>query len=595
LSSRNYEIEDLFVIIFTGLAILVLFAVSLASFSIFSPWLIWLLGSFLLLWILYLAFKSKLKIQKTDLLAVFIAVVICIFIGLFAHDNFFGRSDEGIYSNCAVYLSNHGTLKIPGDISMDGFIRAGNHSIPQFHFGYISYLAVLYSVFGVVGIKVSGSIALFFGLCSLYFIGKRVANQNVGIWTILLLGSFYPVIWFSRTTLSEPFSLALFWFTIFCLTKLYHTDEKIFLVPAIISAWLLALIRPEGIIILALFYGIVFVRRLITKKPVFNYLSILISFVFLSFYVYYSYFVQKNYLGMLEEAIFGSTINLGESNFGVLPADAISLRLTNFVLWVFAQYHFIVYMILGTLGVVASIKRKERRWQFIVIIVLALTSFVLVINPGILLAQPWMLRRYIIALFPFFILGTVIFLDSFFHEGKRIKKAVVLASFLVLNLIVSRPILAVAEFDGMRGEITKVAKLLPRDRRIYVRNYSLKEYDPSLTLLLVDGLDVKLSDNTTAMFADFSQSAQKTAYYLIEERYVSELDLFARNYKIERTESLDIEYNSIERSGLIYKAMLPRGSWWNQASYYYAKKMTFVPSRLSHQQFNLFIYKISKI
>jgi len=204
-----------------------------------------------------------------------------------------------------------------------------------------------------------------------------------------------------------------------------------------------------------------------------------------------------------------------------------------------------------------------------------------------------MLRRYVIEFFPFFILGAVIFLDNFFHASK-IKKTIVLTAFLVLNLVVSRPILALAEYDGMREKIASIARLLPSDKVIYVRNYSLREYDPSLPLYLVDGLDVKLSGDAAAMFADFSKSAQKTVYYLTDVRYIDELDPYTANYKIERIEKTFIEYNSIERTGLIYKAMLPKGSWWNQASYFYAKKITFVPNKVFRRQFNLIIYKITK-
>src|SRR5258708_5284737 len=94
--------------------------------------------------------------DKFDLIVIGIIVLFSLFNGIFAHETFFGGRDDGIYSMSAIYLAKNHSLLINNHLiktNIVGYINVfKNYYQPGFHFAYISWLAIHYSLFGLGGI-----------------------------------------------------------------------------------------------------------------------------------------------------------------------------------------------------------------------------------------------------------------------------------------------------------------------------------------------------------------------------------------------------------------------------------------------------------
>lgn len=140
---------------------------------------------------------------KQNILALIFVILFSIFTCFYFHDTLYGGRDPGIYSTNAIYLSEHHTMLlessindlIPSFLSPNNYIKTDDgRLLSQFHFGYISWVAIYYSLFGLVGIKFSNLLPLFVGLISIYLIGKELRNSYVGLGAVLTFSATYPLI-----------------------------------------------------------------------------------------------------------------------------------------------------------------------------------------------------------------------------------------------------------------------------------------------------------------------------------------------------------------------------------------------------------------
>jgi len=93
--------------------------------------------------------------SKQNILALIFIIAFSIFTSLYFHDTLYGGRDPGIYSTNAIYLSEHHTMLlespindlIPSFLSPNNYIKTSDGKLlSQFHFGYISWVAIYYSL-----------------------------------------------------------------------------------------------------------------------------------------------------------------------------------------------------------------------------------------------------------------------------------------------------------------------------------------------------------------------------------------------------------------------------------------------------------------
>uniref|UniRef100_UPI00351C04CA hypothetical protein n=1 Tax=Methanomethylovorans sp. TaxID=2758717 RepID=UPI00351C04CA len=163
----------------------------MAMFSLFYKPILFAALLFITAVFVFLFHKKKPQScsSKHNVLVILFVVLFSIFTSIYFHDTLYGGRDPGIYSTNAIYLSDHHTMMIdspindliPSFLSPNNYIKTSDgRLISQFHFGYISWVAIYYSLFGLAAIKFSNILPLFVGLISIYLIGKELRNSYVG-------------------------------------------------------------------------------------------------------------------------------------------------------------------------------------------------------------------------------------------------------------------------------------------------------------------------------------------------------------------------------------------------------------------------------
>lgn len=473
---KSLDFESLFIIIASAIILVGWLGLLLMVTQLFLKLLI-IIGVGLITFLVISYLKSYKSIQtpkKVDLIVFFYILAFAIFIAAFAHESFLSGRDEGEYSNWAYYLSQQGTyrnkdLDIPNDL-LNAPVRP-SITKPDFHFGYISWLA-LHGVFGgIEGIKIANFFPLVIGLFSLYFIGKRICNTKAGIFTILMLSTSFILIWYSRQTMTETFSLALVWFGILCLLKAYQKNSSGYFILTLSSLGLFLFTRAEGmwifamlLIILPFLYLLKNKRQLLSKKTFCIFTTILL------FFLYYSVFIQPIYFETMPESVKSFIVvpimkvaSLIKGTDEAAAKEQLSYVSNNpmlFIMNVLASYNILLPISLSVPVLIKALfsKRNAKNISILLICFLITPTFIFLFKVTLFHDQPWMLRRYLFTIIPFTYLLTAVFLERFTKKFKHI----LLLLILGINLVISAPILTFAQFNGIvNDQIKNVADLLP--------------------------------------------------------------------------------------------------------------------------------------
>ncbi len=460
--TKFFTFFGLFWVILGWLALIATF------FGFFSLWSISILLIFSLLLFLYSPLSNNFLVKPTkEFWKIALLALLAIFI--FAHyttPTIFSGRDQGSLANAAINLAqnHHIQISFPAEkeffhiyghgtaLNFPGFsYTSQGNLVPHFPFGYISWLAVFYALFGLNGFIIANGITFFIFLLSFYFLSRLYLKKTPSLIATLLVLTSFIFSWFFKFTLSENLALALVWFGLLQFMFFFKKENKTHLLVSFLTFSLLIFVRPEA---LAFGFMLLVILRLYYptwkkfKKNVFSREFCWLTGFFLATFSY-SFWINKAFYltfikGFLNSFNFSQNTLLANSHLWSSPL---------YVGRVFSAYALLGYLILGFIGFLYFLKKKKFFWIFPYLVLLP--SFIYVFNPSISLDHPWMLRRYLFAVIPASIFYTVLFLDSFFKE-KRILFNLLISFLLLTNLIVFLPYLKASPNKQLLPQIEKI-------------------------------------------------------------------------------------------------------------------------------------------
>lgn len=455
--------------------------------------------------------------SKHNILVVLFVILFSIFASIYFHDTLYGGRDPGIYSTNAIYLSEHHTMLIdspindliPSFLSPNNYIKTSDgRLISQFHFGYISWVAIYYSLFGMAAIKFSNILPLFVGLISIYLIGKEIRNSYVGLGVVLTFSASYPLIWFSRQTVTEIFFMALFWFGVLCCLYIQQRKHNLYYISSMLAFGMLPFVRIEGLILFGFYF--IFLLYVFSSKDIWssnqsitnnkgkgldyfsdlknqdrfhflkNKFPVLLWFVFALTSVlllYYYFFMQTRYLGVIDAVLnyfSGGMISSAPETVS-MDKTAIRYHFPEFVYMALSEYNLQLPLISIFLVFIASVLRMDASSKKqLLIIFFMLPGFLYLLSPFITLDQPWFLRRYIATTIP----GAFLLMSLLMHDLSKQKTVYIglLSLVMILNIYTAYPILFFSENQGMIASVGDISAQVGPNDLVLVDRYAAGSY-----------------------------------------------------------------------------------------------------------------------
>ena len=144
--------------------------------------------------------------------------------------------------------------------------------------------------------------------------------------------------------------------------------------------------------------------------------------------------------------------------------SAPSANLYSHLARVFFSYNIVLYLIFGLTGIFWLFKNTKKNWPRLEYIPLLITfpAFFYLLSPQISLDDPWLLRRFVFAVFPVLIFYSIYLLDRFFYH--KIFLHIILVALIFGNFVISWRFLPVSENKGLLPQIEKISqKFGPED------------------------------------------------------------------------------------------------------------------------------------
>lgn len=463
-------------------------ALTLAFLGIFY-WYFLVAGFFLELAIFFFSFPPpkissciqnfKLAGKEIILLLAFSLLIVTTY-SFFSTPSIFTGRDQGAFSTAAISLSqNHSPIfsfpaekeffKIYGSgeaLNFPGFSYTQNGNlISHFLFGYISWLASFYSLFGLGGLVLANVIIFFLFLFSFYASLRIFAKPSVALSGLFLTASSFVFFWFFKYTLSENLALGLVWFGIYQILLLEKDRAKNFFLhfsSAFLAFGLLFFTRIEAVAFLTIIAILFWIRRQKIRDkitPLWR-KKIIPLLVFATIILILSLRFDIHFYQAFAKGFLRSLGFLGENPPGN-PTHSFAY------FWNLAKtYTFLPFFVLGILGFFYFLKKKN--YSILIPYFILLPSFIYIIHPGISPDHPWMLRRYAFSVIPAGIFLGVLFLDRFFGRKKRLFFFFFVATLLALNLSLTLSYLKAQENQGMLAQIKKISQNFSSDDLVLV-------------------------------------------------------------------------------------------------------------------------------
>lgn len=414
----------------------------------------------------------------------FLVLAISLFVSFttcyYATPTVFGGRDQGSIATAAIYLSENHNLKVDSPIVRNLFQKYGpgralnfpgfdytknGDLISRFPLGYTSYLASAYDFFGLKGIQYANFVPLFLFFMIFWLLLKEFFSNKVSFLGFLLAASFFPFQWFAKYALTETYTLFLVWAGIYFLLKFCFQGSTLKIEKAEpFYAWislaffaLSALTRIEGLVFFlpAIIYIYILNRKKIIPLPENFHKYLIISALFLlCLYTYLNF-----------PALTDSAKNLAKAFLpGSAKESAPSSGLYAHLARVFFNYNIITYLILGLAGIVWLAAKLKKSWikpEFLPILI-TFPAFFYLLAPQITLDDPWLLRRFVFAVFPVLIFYSIYFLNRFFYHKIFLYIAIVV--LIAANSVVSWRFFTLSENKDLLPQIEKISqKFGPND------------------------------------------------------------------------------------------------------------------------------------
>lgn len=537
-----------------------------------------------------------------SLFSLFFIISISLFNTLYSHETIFGQRDEGVYSNSANYLTEKHTLNIPesSSINFPGWILRNDSYTPTFNYGYIVWIAIHKSLLGYNGLFYSNFIPSVLGLLSLLLVTNLLIKKNIGIIPVLLFSTNFAFFWFSRRTLSEMLSFFLIWFSMYTLLLFIKRQNNSYLICSIITFGYLLHTRPEALFS-GILYGLVLVYLFFTRTIFLKRWIFLLLITVILHYGFYSFLIQSSYYQGSSSNLAQIAISTGIKSEDLLSSESLYRNLPNFILLVFNQYNFTIYIILTMIFLqyiflVSRFKEKESYYYLVILIVIAPT-FIYLIHPSIYFDQPWMLRRYFYTLVPFFILSSTLFLFKMNISGR-----IFLISFMIIiNINLANPVIFLKEFNNSYKQISDLSKLIPQDSILLINRWALDSNGKGIETPLFfifgknsymitppnyEDVKVLIRNNPNKNFYLITNNKDDWYNKSIISNFGTSLSLFSSSHFV---------FAELHKTCEIFRG-IPEDLWpkLNYKNVVIPACFNLVPSSITHQDYQLLIYKINK-
>lgn len=409
-----------------------------------------ILGGGSLFYILFLN-RKKITLETPTLIVSLAAILLIIFLFISSSPSVFSGRDQGSFSEAAIRLSQNHQLKFsfpaqqeffkiygPGKaLNFPGFnYTQDGQLITQFPVGYISWLAVFYSFFGLDGLMIANGITFFIFLLSFYLLARLYLKPAPALIAFLFAASSFVFSWFFKLTLSENLAMALIWFGLFQIMEYFKNYKKINLIVSLFAFYLLAFTRIEALAILVMVFIVLYAltRKTTHFKRIFSAKSLLVAASFILVY-FTSLFINKEFYVSFIKGMLGSVS--GYKNAGSLSQTIPALA----VLHIWTIYGLTVFLALGIVGVFYFYNKKKT--GFLIPFFVLWPTFIYLVHPSVTLDHPWMLRRYIFSVLPLLMFYSACFLYFFFSKQKRvfyfISTLLIIASFSMSLIYFNMP------------------------------------------------------------------------------------------------------------------------------------------------------------
>jgi hypothetical protein len=447
----------------SGFVLAHVLALTLSLFGWFHPTLIFLAGVFLFGGFSFALFALYREHDWVRLSLICGLALLAILIALRTEPTIFTGRDQGSIALAALELAERHELAFrtpvsdaffaiygPGKaLNFPGFAYTESGAlITQFPLGYISYLALFVSWFDQTGLLIAN--ALLFTLSGWTFLELAslfVTRRNAVFGTVLFATSFLTV-WLAQMTLTENLALLLFLTLTVALVRFEREDDRHFLPVILLTGFLLALTRIEGFVIAPLALAYILSRPKL-RAALFSLPKTwtIPAILFLGFL-----FLRDLFMNLPFYIMIGKAAAKYWHELGAIGGDSTEPRLGPILF----SYGLFPVFILGIASLAFGLMR--RRFTLFIPVLLALPTFVYLLNGHISDDHPWLLRRYAFTLFPVFLLATVVLWQVITDKVSAGRKSMVsLGVFGLLFLLQAWPAyqaLSVIEYQTLRAQTT---------------------------------------------------------------------------------------------------------------------------------------------
>ena len=434
-----------------------------------------------LTWIIFLICrwiknKKSVGFNKELLAVIFIFIAFIAVFSYFTTPTIFSGRDQGALSEAAIRLAQNHQLEFSTPISQEFFKIYGpgkalnfpgfsynenGRLVSQFSTGYVSWLAVFYSIFGLKGFIIANAVSFFIFILSFYLLAKELLPRRSTYVAIGLILTSFIFSWFFKFTLSENLALALLWFGIWQFFLFVKNTQRYNFILFILSIGLLLFVRIEAwaflfiaLIMLAVKYKW-FIFKIIGKWP---FIILVIAFL-----LYFAGFLHNN--AFLAEPIKGFAKPFLSQNSSS-PSLSLPLLKGGYevgvdsneaghalkILWNYGLLDYIIFGILGFLMIL-----KSKKLSLVIPFLIVLPSFIYLIEPNVSADHPWMLRRFAFSIVPVCILYAVYFIELILAKW-RIVRYLVIFSFLIINLLVFIPYLEFSPHKNLLWQTEEISQ-----------------------------------------------------------------------------------------------------------------------------------------
>jgi len=369
----------------------------------------------------------------------------------------FSGRDQGSIAEAAVELSQNGkptftsptigtffSIYGPGKaLNFPGFAYTADGSLQsQFPTSVISWLGAFHSLFGLPGLVIGNGILLILSFLTLFVLVRLLGGETAAIGSVIIAGASFLPSWFAKFTLTENLALFLFLSLSLSLVLFLKRPDKIHLLATLLSGTLLAVTRIEGLPILAIAFGILFLSKsgrtffsssrspFLRTIPPIAVLSVLALDLLGDIPRYTS----------LGKALLQNVSHVGTGS-GVTERFLMAVPLWG----LFIPYGLLPVIILGLVGTVMLLVRKNR--FALIPVLIALPTFLYLVDPNISADHPWMLRRLLFSVWPTLLVSFSVGLSSLFPDRDVFGKRMILGISTLVALSGIFPAISVFAFS----------------------------------------------------------------------------------------------------------------------------------------------------